>query len=179
MNCTRLPLQRMTTLRPECLRQLVCRNYRTVWDRLCPVAHCRLIKETPRSFAWPRRGSKWTKLSDKHFKECPRERDELFNRAKKRASWCEIKPRMPRGCATQCHPNNVPAGTPKQFWHRTTVFFSTFFLTEISKWKLNNWYGRSKDDFFLLWKVKSIAVVMARSKRQKSVYLVLLLLTHQ
>ena len=93
-------------------------------------------------------------------------RDELFNRAKKLACGCEIKPRMPRGCATQCHPNNVPAATPKQFWHRTTDFFSTFFLTEISKWKLNNWYGRSKDDFFLWWKVKSIAVVMARSKPQ-------------
>ena len=94
---TRLPLKRMATLMPECLRQLVCRNYRTVWDRLCPVAHWRLIKEAPRSFAWPRRGSKWTKLSDKHFKEWPKERDELFNCTKKRASGCETKPRMPRG----------------------------------------------------------------------------------
>ena len=118
---TRLPLKRMATLMPECLRQLVCRNYRTVWDRLCPVAHWRLIKEAPRSFAWPRRGSKWTKLSDKHFKEWPKERDELFNCTRKRASGCETKPRMPRGCATQPHPNNLPAATPKQFWHRTKV----------------------------------------------------------
>ena len=70
---TRIPLQRMATLRPECLHTwpipTVCRNHRTVWDRLSPVAHCRLIKEAPRSLAWPRRGSKWIKLSDGHFTE--------------------------------------------------------------------------------------------------------------
>ena len=47
----------------------VCCNYRTVYDRLWPVAHSCLIKQAPRSPAWPRRGSKWIKLSDKHFTE--------------------------------------------------------------------------------------------------------------
>ena len=41
--------------------------------------------------------------------------DELFNCARKWASGCEIEPRMPRACATQRHPNIVPAATLYQF----------------------------------------------------------------
>ena len=117
---TRVPLQRMATLRPECLHTWPIRQFAVI-IALCEtdlvlshtVALSKKLQGHSRDLDEAATESSLVIIILRNEENDPIVRDELFNRAKKRASGCEIKPRMPRRCATQPHRNNVPAATPK------------------------------------------------------------------
>ena len=117
---TRLSLQRMSTLKPECLHTWSIRQFAviiTLYETDYVLSHTAALsnKLQGHSLDLDEAANQSSLVILRSQRNDPIVRDELFNRAKKWASGCEIKPRMPRGCTTQPHPNNVPAATQKQF----------------------------------------------------------------
>ena len=110
----------MATLRPECLHTWPIRQFAVI-IALCEtdyvLSHIFVLSKKLQGHSLDldeaANESSLVIIILRNERNDPIVRDELFNRAKKRASGCQIKPRMPRRCTTQPHPNNVPAATPK------------------------------------------------------------------